>query len=85
MQITNVHTPIGTASARTIKHRCMEMQTLRGIVSQGESFSLFHKELDTLSDADREKLLTEAGIVNTIGAGEALAIKAGLGLPWTKL
>ena len=85
MQITNVHTPIGTASARTIKRHCMEMQTLRGIVSQGESSTLFHKELDTLSDADRQKLLTEAGIVNTIGAGEALAIKAGLGLPWTIL
>ena len=44
----------------------MEMQTLRGIVSQGESSTLFHKELDTLSDADRQKLLTEAGIVNTM-------------------
>eukprot|EP00731_Ephydatia_muelleri_P017323 Em0010g421a len=35
--------------------------------------------------AERQTLLQEAGLVSTVGAGEAVAIKAGLGLPWAKL
>ena len=61
------------------------MQTIRGVLSQGESSTLLRKEVDYLSDAERQALLKEAGIVSSIGAGEALAIKAGLGLPWAKL
>ncbi|KAL5500757.1 hypothetical protein EMCRGX_G012357 [Ephydatia muelleri] len=57
MHITQAHTPTKTASARTIKRRCMQMQNIREV----------------------------AGIVSAIGPGEALAIKAGLGMPWSKL
>ncbi|KAL5517069.1 hypothetical protein EMCRGX_G002537 [Ephydatia muelleri] len=35
--------------------------------------------------SDRQILLQEAGIVSAIGLGEALAIKAGLEMPWSKL
>lgn len=83
--ITQAGTPTGTASARMIKRHCIEMQTIRGVLSQGESSTLLRKEVDYLSDAERQALLKEAGIVSSIGAGEALAIKAGLGLPWAKL
>ena len=61
------------------------MQAIRKIVSQDESSALLQRELDHLDASDRQKLLVEAGIVNTIGPGEALAIKAGLGIPWSKL
>ena len=85
MRITHARTPTGTASARTMKRRCKEMQMVRDVVSQGESSALLCKELHYLALAERQTLLQEAGLVSTVGAGEALAIKAGLGLPWAKL
>eukprot|EP00731_Ephydatia_muelleri_P009881 Em0005g467a len=78
-------TPTKTASARTIKRRCMQMQNIREVVSQEESSALLRRELDYLSTSDRQILLQEAGVVSAIGPGEALAIKAGLGMPWSKL
>eukprot|EP00731_Ephydatia_muelleri_P021939 Em0014g530a len=85
MRITHARTPTGTASARTMKRRCKEMQMVRDVVSQGESSAYLCKELHYLALAERQTLLQEAGLVSTVGAGEALAIKAGLGLPWAKL
>ena len=58
---------------------------VRDVVSQGESSALLCKELHYLALAERQTLLQEAGLVSTVGAGEAVAIKAGLGLPWAKL
>eukprot|EP00731_Ephydatia_muelleri_P022031 Em0014g622a len=63
-------------------YRCKK---IREIVSQEESSALLRRELDYLSTSDRQILLQQAGIVSAIGAGEALAIKAGLGMPWSKL
>ena len=54
-------------------------------MSQEESSTFLRRELDYLSTSDRQILLQEAGIVSAIGPGEALAIKAGLGMPWSKL
>lgn len=85
MHITQARTPTKTASARTIKRRCTQMQAIREMVSQEESSALLRRELDYLDTSDRQILLQEAGIVSTIGPGEALAIKAGLGMPWSKL
>ena len=42
-------------------------------------------ELHYLSDTDRQSLLNGAGVVSRIGAQEAFAIKAGMGMPWAKL
>ena len=85
MHITLARTPTKTASAKTIKRRCIQMQNIREVVSQEESSALLRSELDYLSTSDRQILLQEAGIVSAIGPGEALAIKAGLGMPWSKL
>ena len=85
MHITQAHTPTKTASARTIKRRCTQMQAIRELVNQLESLALLRRELDYLDTCDRQKLLLEAGIVSAIGPGEALAINAGLGIPWSKL
>ena len=85
MKITQPHTSTFAASARTIKRRCIEMQTVREVVSQGESSALLRRELHYLSDTDRQALLNEASVVSRIGAQEALAIKAGMGMPWAKL
>ena len=85
MRITHPRTPTETASAKTMKRRCEEMQMVRDVVSQGESSALLSRVLHYLAPAERQTLLQEAGLVSTVGAGEALAIKAGLGLPWAKL
>eukprot|EP00731_Ephydatia_muelleri_P033549 Em0032g11a len=50
-------TPTKTASARTIKRRCMQMQNIREVVSQEESSALLRRELDYLSTSDRQILL----------------------------
>ena len=64
MKITQPRTSTFTASARTIKGRCIEMQTVREVVSQGESSALLRRELHYLSDTDRQALLNEAGVEN---------------------
>lgn len=61
------------------------MQSIRQLVAKGESSALLKNEVDYLTEADRQLLLQEAGIVSPIGASQALAIKAGLAIPWTKL
>ena len=46
---------------------------------------LLRNELDYLDSAERELLLKQAGIISHIGATQALALKAGIGMPWTAL
>eukprot|EP00731_Ephydatia_muelleri_P023365 Em0015g948a len=70
---------------QVIKRRCIHMLNIREVVSQEESSALLRRELDYLSTSDWQILLQEAGIVSAIGPGEALAIYAGLGMPWSKL
>ena len=60
------------------------MKAIRDTVSKGEPSALFQQELNYLDEAERQQLLQEAGIV-TVNAGQALAMKAGLGIPWRKL
>ena len=68
------------------KKRCAEMQNIRQPVAKNESSALLKKnEVDYLTEADRQLLLQEAGIMSPIGASQALAIKAGVAILWTKL
>ena len=56
------------------------------MVRHGESSALLRRELHYLSDKDRQAQLNDAAsVVSRIGAQEALAIKAGMGMPWAKL
>ena len=68
-----------------LKHSSTMPKLVREMVSQGESSALLRRELHYLSDTDRQALLNEAGVVSRIGAQEALAIKAGMGMPLAKL
>ena len=61
------------------------MQNVRQLVAKWESSALLKNEVDYLIEGNRQLLLQEAGIVSPIGASQALAIKAGLAIPWTKL
>ena len=85
MQITKPRIPTHSASARTVKRRSMEMHSARDAISMGESSTLLRRELDYLDEAEKQKLLQQAGIVCKIGPQDALAIKADLGVPWAKL
>ena len=85
MQVTRPRIATSSASVRTLKRRCAEMQSIRQLVAKGESSALLKNEVDYLTEADRQLLLQEAGIMSSIRASQALAIKAGLEIPWTKL
>ena len=61
------------------------MSNVRQIVANGETSVLLRNELDCLDNAEWELLLKQAGVINHIGATQALALKAGTGMPWTKL
>ena len=54
-------------------------------MAKGETSVLLRNELDYLDSAERELLLKQAGIISHIGAAQALALKAGIGMPWTIL
>ena len=59
------------------------MSNVRQIMAKGETSVLLRNELDYLDSAERELLLKQAGIISHIGAAQALALKAGIGLNWS--
>ena len=87
MRVTRAHQETTAACSRTVKLRCSQMQTIRGIVSGGEASALIQKEVLILSEEERRSLLDKAGISSSIelGAAQILAFKAGLAIPWNKL
>ena len=87
IQVTKARNSTTSASSRTVKKRCSEMQSMRSVVSGGEPSTLIQKEVLALNDGERRALLQKAGISSTIaiGAVNVLAIKAGLVIPWNKL
>ena len=59
------------------------MQTVRSIISGGESSVLMENKVLTLSDEERKSLLQKAGISNiAIGSAEVLA---GIAIPWNRM
>lgn len=87
VQVTNGRNPTTSSCTRTVKQRCRELDTIRSIVSGGESSVLMQEELRMLSDEERKDLLQKSGISTAveISAEQGLAIKAGLSLPWFRL
>ena len=62
------------------------MQTVRSIISGGESSVLMENEVLTLSDEERKSLLQKAGISNiAIGSAEVLIIKVGMAISWNRM
>ena len=57
------------------------------IVSGGGASTLLKNKIKWLSDKEKQHLLVELGIAMDINvsAGQGLAIKAGLAIPWHKL
>ena len=63
------------------------MSHVRDIVSGGGASTLLKNKIKWLSDKEMQHLLVELGIAMDINvsAGQGLAIKAGLAIPWHKL
>ena len=82
----DIHATKANCLLQDVKTRCTEMQTVRSIISGGESSVLMENEVLTLSDEERKSLLQTAGISNiAIGSAEVLAIKAGMAIPWNRM
>ena len=60
------------------------MSAVREIISGGGAAQQLHDEMSTLTNAERQKLLSSECNAH-ITADEALAIKADLVLPWRKM
>ncbi|KAL5515464.1 hypothetical protein EMCRGX_G000634 [Ephydatia muelleri] len=71
--------------AATSPDKTISIPTDGLIMAKGETSVLLRNELDYLDSAERELLLKQAGIISHIGATQALALKAGIGMPWTAL
>ena len=69
IQVTKARNPTTSASSRTVKKRCSEMQSMRSVVSGGEPSTLIQKEVLALNDGERRALLQKAGISSTIAIG----------------
>ncbi len=61
------------------------METVREVASGGDSTSQLAAEVNYLSKSQREELLPQVQLPVVIPADHALAMKADLAIPWTKL
>ena len=76
------------ASQRTIRNRTKTLQEAREKISKGgeSAAAQMQDELQSSTKAEREELLKAAGLApGEIEAGAGLAMKAELGIPWSKL
>ena len=77
--------PTADTSKNTVEHRSEVLSTLRQIFSGGDNSTQLAVKIKSLSKEEREDLLQQAQLTVTILADHALAIKADLSIPWTKL
>ena len=85
MQVPGCRVSSSEASARTVKRRIEVLDTVREIASGSDSSAQFAAELNYLSQDQREELLQQVQLPLVIPADHALAMKADLAIPWTKL
>ena len=78
-------TPTSRASTKTVAHRNKVLNTVRGIVSAGDSTSQMQCEVHHLGKEERQELLRSAGITVDIPVDVGVAMKAELALTRTKL
>ncbi len=68
-----------------MKRRAEVIDSVREVASGGDSSSQLAAELHSLSQHDREDLLHQVQLPLVIPTEHALAMKADLAIPWTKL
>ena len=75
-------------SAKTVRTRAQCLSVVRELVSAGDTDVQLRDEVQHCSPQERQRLmgaLVKDGCKVTIPPDEALAMKADLGLPWSKL
>ena len=85
MQVPGCQVSSSEASARTVKRRIEVLDTVREIASGSNSSAQFAAELNYLSQDQREELLQQVQLPLVTPADHALAMKADLAIPWSKL
>lgn len=73
------------ASSKTLSRRTQTLSKLRSSISGGDTSAQLLSEMHALTKEEREKVLKEAQLPIEIPPDHALAIKADLGLPWSKM
>ena len=75
------------ATSKTVLARTKELNQHREVLSGGEQGFQLAKEVKACSLEEREQILMElqSGIKVVIPTSHALAMKADLGIPWSKL
>lgn len=79
--------PSSQATRKTVLDRTKELNQHRDVVSGGEHSFQLAREVKACSLEERENILMElqSGIKVVIPTSHALAMKADLGIPWSKL
>ena len=75
----------GSACKKTLQRRSLQLSQVRSVLSGGDSRAQFQAEIKSLSNEERKELLGQVGLPVIIPTDHALAMKADLALPWTKL
>ena len=85
MQVPGCQIPSTEASSRTVKRRAEVLESVWEIATGGDSTSQFAAEVNYLSQVQLEEILQQVQLPLVIPANHALAMKADLAIPWTKL
>ena len=70
---------------KTLQRRSQQLSQVRSVVSGGDTSAQLQAEMKSLSAEERKELLGQVGLPIVIPTDHALAMKADLALPWTKL
>jgi hypothetical protein len=86
VKVTAPRVETSAASYKTVKNRSKEIGSFRSQVigGKGKQRQLVD-EMKGLTDGEREELLGIFSTKVSVTADDALALKAGLMIPWTKL
>ena len=88
VRVPQPRVPFSEACSKTVRTRTQCMSTIRELVSAGDATIQLKGELQACSSQERQKLLealAKDGCKVVIPPDEALAMKADLGIPWSKL
>ena len=85
MKIPKATAATTDVSQKTAARRTKAIQMVREVISGGDHSRQLQLEIKNLPQNDREELLRSIGFNLQVPAGQGLAIKCDVGLPWNKL
>ncbi len=88
MSVPQCRVSSSEACRRTIQRRAHCLSTIRTAISGGsgeDTVTQLRSDIRCLSKEERQELLRSAGLPIVIPSDHALALKADLSIPWSKL